>query len=138
VPDRPLNDVKVLDLTRLLPGGFCTLMLADFGAKVLKVEDTAMGDYVRWAPPKYEGVEDSAASALYMSLNRGKRSIRIDLKQEEGRDVLLRLAREYDVLIESFRPGVLDKLGEVSAGIYLSAQIFPRGANSHVDHPATQ
>jgi crotonobetainyl-CoA:carnitine CoA-transferase CaiB-like acyl-CoA transferase len=111
MPDRPLSDVRVLDLTRLLPGGFCSLLLADFGAEVLKVEDTGMGDYVRWAPPKYEGVEDSAGSALYLALNRGKRSIRLDLKQEQGREVLLRLVRDYDVLLESFRPGVLDKLG---------------------------
>ncbi len=109
--DLPLSDVKVLDLTRLLPGGFCSLMLADFGAEVLKVEDTGMGDYVRWAPPQYEGAEESANSALYLALNRNKRSIRIDLKQEEGREVLLRLVREYDVVLESFRPGVLDKLG---------------------------
>ncbi|MGZ5308862.1 MAG: CaiB/BaiF CoA transferase family protein [Solirubrobacterales bacterium] len=109
--ERPLSDVRVLDLTRLLPGGFCSLMLADFGAEVLKVEDTGMGDYVRWAPPFHEGVEDSAKSALYLALNRGKRSIRINLKEEGGRDVLLRLARDYDVLVESFRPGVLDRLG---------------------------
>ena len=109
--DRPLADVRVLDLSRLLPGGFCSLLLADFGADVLKVEDTGMGDYVRWAPPYYEGAEDSAKSALFLSLNRGKRSIRVNLKEERGREVLLRLVREYDVLLESFRPGVLDRLG---------------------------
>ena len=56
----PLDGMRVLDLSRLLPGGFCSLMLADFGADVLKVEDTGLGDYVRWATPSYEGVEDSA------------------------------------------------------------------------------
>jgi crotonobetainyl-CoA:carnitine CoA-transferase CaiB-like acyl-CoA transferase len=106
-----LSDVRVLDLTRLLPGGFCTLLMADLGAEVLKVEDTGMGDYVRWAPPYYEGAHDSAKSALYLALNRGKRSIRLDLKQDRGREVLLRLAREYDVLVEGFRPGVMDRLG---------------------------
>jgi crotonobetainyl-CoA:carnitine CoA-transferase CaiB-like acyl-CoA transferase len=106
-----LEDIRVLDLTRLLPGGFCSLMLSDFGAEVLKVEDTGMGDYVRWSPPGYEGAEDSAKSALYLALNRGKRSIRLNLKEEKGREILLRLAREYDVVLESFRPGVLDKLG---------------------------
>jgi alpha-methylacyl-CoA racemase len=106
-----LEGVKVLDLSRLLPGGFCSLLLADFGAEVLKVEDTGMGDYVRWAPPYYEGADDSAKSALYLSLNRGKRSIRLNLKEEGGREALLRLARDYDVLLESFRPGVLDRLG---------------------------
>jgi alpha-methylacyl-CoA racemase len=108
---KPLAGVRVLDLSRLLPGGFCSLLLADFGAEVLKVEDTGMGDYIRWSPPYYEGAEDSAKSALFLALNRGKRSIRVNLKEERGREVLLRLAREYDVLLESFRPGVLDRLG---------------------------
>jgi alpha-methylacyl-CoA racemase len=107
----PLEGVRVLDLSRLLPGGFCSLLLADFGAEVLKVEDTGMGDYVRWSPPYYEGADDTAKSALYLALNRGKRSIRLNLKEEGGREALLRLAREYDVLLESFRPGVLDRLG---------------------------
>jgi alpha-methylacyl-CoA racemase len=107
----PLEGVKVLDLSRLLPGGFCSLLLADFGADVLKVEDTGAGDYVRWAPPLYEGAAPSAQSAMFLSLNRNKRSIRVNLKEEGGRGVLLRLAREYDVLLESFRPGVLDRLG---------------------------
>jgi len=107
----PLEGIRVLDLSRLLPGGFCSLLLADFGADVLKVEDTRMGDYVRWSPPHHAGVEHSASSALFLALNRGKRSIRLDLKTEGGREVLLRLARESDVLLESFRPGVLDRLG---------------------------
>jgi alpha-methylacyl-CoA racemase len=112
--DGPLSDVRVLDLTRLLPGGFCSLLLADFGADVVKIEDTGMGDYVRWAPPYYGSEEHQALgtrSALYLSLNRGKRSIRLDLKSDAGREALLRLARDYDVVLESFRPGVLDKLG---------------------------
>jgi alpha-methylacyl-CoA racemase len=106
-----LSGVRVLDLSRLLPGGFCSLLLADFGAEVLKVEDTGMGDYVRWSPPYHEGADDSAKSALFLALNRGKRSIRLNLKDESGREVLLRLARSHDVLIESFRPGVMDRLG---------------------------
>jgi alpha-methylacyl-CoA racemase len=106
-----LEGVRVLDLSRLLPGGFCSLLLADFGAEVLKVEDTGMGDYVRWSPPYHEGAEDSAKSALFLSLNRGKRSIRLNLKEEAGREVLLRLVREYDVVLESFRPGVMERLG---------------------------
>ncbi len=57
----PLEGVRVLDLSRLLPGGFCSLLLADFGAEVLKVEDTGMGDYIRWSPPFYEGAHESAA-----------------------------------------------------------------------------
>jgi alpha-methylacyl-CoA racemase len=106
-----LSGIRVLDLSRLLPGGFCSLLLADFGAAVLKVEDTGIGDYVRWSPPYHEGAEDSAKSALFLSLNRGKRSLRLDLKSEAGKEVLLRLVREYDVLIESFRPGVMERLG---------------------------
>jgi alpha-methylacyl-CoA racemase len=107
----PLEGIKVLDLSRLLPGGFCSLLLADFGADVLKVEDTGVGDYIRLSPPYYEGADDSAKSALFLSLNRNKRSIRLDLKSEGGREALLRLVREYDVVLESFRPGVLDRLG---------------------------
>jgi crotonobetainyl-CoA:carnitine CoA-transferase CaiB-like acyl-CoA transferase len=106
-----LEGVRVLDLSRLLPGGFCSLLLADFGAEVLKVEDTGMGDYIRWSPPYYEGVEDSAKSALFLALNRNKRSIRLNLKHDKGKEVLLKLVREYDVVLESFRPGVLDRLG---------------------------
>jgi alpha-methylacyl-CoA racemase len=111
---RPLEDVKILDLTRLLPGGFCTLLLADLGADVIKVEDTGQGDYVRWAPPYYGSEENTplgTRSAIYLALNRNKRSIRLDLKQEQGRQALIKLAESADVLVESFRPGVLDKLG---------------------------
>ncbi len=127
----PLSDVRVLDLTRLLPGGFCSLLLADLGADVIKVEDTGGGDYVRWAPPYYGSDEQTALgtrSALYLALNRNKRSIRLDLKSDAGREALLRLAREADVLLESFRPGVLDRLGvgydrlrEENAGIVYCA-----------------
>ena len=112
--DLPLSDVRVLDLTRLLPGGFCSLLLADLGADVVKLEDTGMGDYVRWAPPLYGSDAEQGLgtrSALYLALNRGKRSIRVDLKSDGGRESFLRLAREYDVVLEGYRPGVLDKLG---------------------------
>jgi alpha-methylacyl-CoA racemase len=112
--DGALSDVRVLDLTRLLPGGFCSLLLADLGAEVLKVEDTGMGDYIRWAPPYYGDEEQQqlgTRSALYLALNRGKRSIRLDLKSEAGREALLRLVERYDVVLDGFRPGVLDRLG---------------------------
>jgi alpha-methylacyl-CoA racemase len=124
----PLEGIRVLDLSRLLPGGFCSLLLADFGADVLKVEDTGMGDYIRWSPPYVEGAEDSAKGALFLALNRNKRSIRLDLKHERGREALLALVREHDVVLESFRPGVLDRLGvgyermrEVNPGIVYCA-----------------
>jgi alpha-methylacyl-CoA racemase len=107
----PLAGITVLDLSRLLPGGFCSCLLSDFGADVIKVEDTGAGDYVRWATPRYEGAAESAGGALFLALNRGKRSIRIDLKSERGAEVLLTLVRSADVLLESFRPGVLDRLG---------------------------
>ncbi len=124
----PLEGVRVLDLSRLLPGPFCSLLLADFGAEVIKVEDMGMGDYARWSPPYYEGAQDSAKSALFLGLNRNKTSIRVNLKDERGREVLLRLARDADVVLESFRPGVLDRLGvgyeqlkEVNPGIVYCA-----------------
>jgi alpha-methylacyl-CoA racemase len=107
----PLDGLRVLDLSRLLPGAFCSLLLADFGADVVKVEDTGLGDYVRWSPPYYEGAEETARGALFLALNRGKRSVRIDLKSDAGRDVLLRLVGDADVLLESFRPGVMARLG---------------------------
>lgn len=107
----PLEGIRVLDLSRLLPGPFCSLLLADYGAEVIKVEDMGMGDYARWSPPHYEGAQASASSALFLSLNRNKQSIRLNLKDERGREALLRLVRDADVLLESFRPGVLDRLG---------------------------
>jgi crotonobetainyl-CoA:carnitine CoA-transferase CaiB-like acyl-CoA transferase len=110
----PLSDIRILDLTRLLPGGFCTLVLADLGADVIKVEDTGAGDYVRWAPPYYGEEEQTplgTRSALYLALNRNKRSIRLDLKQEGGTQALLKMAEGADALVESFRPGVLSRLG---------------------------
>jgi crotonobetainyl-CoA:carnitine CoA-transferase CaiB-like acyl-CoA transferase len=109
-----LDGIKVLDLTRLLPGGFCTLLLADFGADVLKVEDPNGGDYIRWMPPYYGGEAERAngtASALFLALNRNKHSIKLNLKEDAGREALLRLAEDYDVVVESFRPGVMDRLG---------------------------
>ena len=124
----PLEGVRVLDLSRLLPGPFCSLLLADFGAEVIKVEDMGMGDYARWSPPYYEGAEESAKSALFLGLNRNKSSIRVNLKDERGRAVLLRLVKDADVVLESFRPGVLDRLGvgyeqlkEVNPGIVYCA-----------------
>src|SRR5439155_637968 len=102
----PLAGVTVLDLTRLLPGGYCTLLLADLGADVVKVEEPGRGDYIRWSPPLVGGV-----SAAHRALNRGKRSITLNLKAPEGPAVVRRLVRDADALVESFRPGVMDRLG---------------------------
>ncbi len=103
---QPLTGITVLDLTRLLPGGFCTLILADLGAEVLKVEEPGRGDYLRAFPPL-----GRTQSALFTALNRGKRSVTLNLKHADGRALLLELARSADVLVEGFRPGVLARLG---------------------------
>jgi alpha-methylacyl-CoA racemase len=102
----PLSDVRVLDLSRLLPGPYATLVLADLGARVDKVEDPQGGDYVRQMPPRL-GDE----SAYFYALHRNKRSLTLDLKNPAGVAAIKRLVRRYDVLVESFRPGVMDKLG---------------------------
>jgi len=100
-----LTSMKFLDLTRLLPGGYATMMLADMGAEVLMVEDPWEGDYIREIGPKH-----GVASVYYLSLCRNKKSMKLNLKAPEGREVLYRLVQNYDVLIESFRPGIMAKL----------------------------
>jgi len=103
---RPLQGIRVLDLSRLLPGPFATLVLADLGATVDKIEDTAGGDYLRLMPPQIAG-----ESVGFQLLNRGKRSAVLDLKKPEGRVAMKRLVASYDVLFDQFRPGVLARLG---------------------------
>lgn len=102
----PLEGIKVLDLSRLLPGAYCTMMLADLGAKVVKVEEPGRGDYMREMLP-VRGKEGS----YFLNVNRNKLSMSLNLKSEKAREVFLRLAEDYDVILESFRPGVLDRLG---------------------------
>jgi alpha-methylacyl-CoA racemase len=102
----PLEGVRVLDLSRLIPGPFATLLLADMGATVDKVEDPGAGDYLRHLPGQIAG-----ASGAFHALNRGKRSLVLDLKSAEGREALLAMLGSYDVLLEQFRPGVMDRLG---------------------------
>ncbi len=102
----PLTGIRVLDLTRLLPGAFCTMLLADMGADVIKVEEPDRGDYMRWTPPLVDG-----QSVFFNSLNRNKKSLTLNLKAEAGRDLLLRLAESADVLVEGNRPGVMKRLG---------------------------
>src|SRR5437660_10832678 len=101
----PLTGIRVLDLTRLLPGPFCTLLLADLGADVVKVEEPETGDYMRWTPPLVDG-----QSVLFDAVNRNKRSITLNLKADAGRELLLRLVDGADVLVEGNRPGVMDRL----------------------------
>ena len=119
----PLAGLRVLDVSRLGPGAFCTMLLADFGADVIKVEDTEAGDYARWIGPRIDGVDASAASAVFQSLNRGKRSISVDLKSVPGRDVFLRLVRDADVVLDGFRPGTMARLGLAFAEL---AELNPR------------
>src|SRR2546427_10604658 len=102
----PLSGIRVLDLTRLLPGAFCTMLLADMGADVIKIEEPSGGDYMRWTPPLVDG-----QSALFNALNRNKRSLTLNLKSEAGRDLLLRLVDGSAVLMEGNRPGVMERLG---------------------------
>jgi alpha-methylacyl-CoA racemase len=102
----PLSGIRVLDLTRLLPGAFCTMLLADMGADVIKVEEPSGGDYMRWTPPLVNG-----QGVLFNALNRNKRSMTLDLKSDAGRDLLLRLVDRSDVLVEGNRPGVMERLG---------------------------
>jgi len=101
-----LDGLRVLDLSRLLPGPLCTMILGDLGADVIKVEQPGVGDYARSAPP-FIGDTGSA----FVMLNRNKRSITLDLKNPETQDVFHRLAGRSDVLVESFRPGVTERLG---------------------------
>ncbi|NMG76196.1 CaiB/BaiF CoA transferase family protein [Aromatoleum diolicum] len=103
---KPLDGLRVLDLTRLLPGPLATQHLADYGAEVIKIEDTGAGDYARTM-----GAMHGDTSYFYQIVNRGKKSIRIDLKQAEGRELFLKLVATADVVVEGFRPGVMDKLG---------------------------
>lgn len=100
-----LRGVRVLDLTRLLPGPYATLLLADLGADVIKIEEPGVGDPVRGLPPFLEG-----RSARFLALNRNKRSLTLDLKVPEGREIFLKLAERADVVVEGFRPGVAERL----------------------------
>lgn len=102
----PLAGVRVLDLSRLLPGGFCTALLGDMGADVVKIEQPVKGDYMRWGDPKF-----GAESAASWVIDRNKRSVSLDLKHPDGVTALLDLARGAQVIVESFRPGVVDRLG---------------------------
>jgi crotonobetainyl-CoA:carnitine CoA-transferase CaiB-like acyl-CoA transferase len=102
----PLGGVRVLDFTRLLPGPFCAMFLGDLGADVIKVEDLRFGDYIRKIGPM-----TGENSARFHVLNRNKRSLRVDYSAPQGRDVILRLARDADVLIEGFRPGAMAEIG---------------------------
>ncbi len=103
---QPLEGIKVLDCTRLLPYQYCTMVLGDLGAELLKIEEPKEGDYGRWGDDQrtYESV-------AFVMANRNKKSMKLNLKDERGKDIFKKLAATYDVLVESFRPGVMDRLG---------------------------
>ncbi len=114
-----LGGLRVLDFSHALAGPYCTLILAEYGAEVYKVESTAGGDMARgWGPPFIGG-----EAAFFLGLNRGKRGISIDLKRPEGVKLCLQLIKEVDVLIENFRPGTMDRLG---LGYAAAREVNPR------------
>ncbi|KAJ3231291.1 hypothetical protein HDU81_003897 [Chytriomyces hyalinus] len=104
----PLHGIRIVDLTRVLAGPFCTMILGDYGASVTKVESLSGDDTRKWGPPFAPGTSESS---YFLGINRNKRSITIDFKQEEGLAILQKLAKNADVLIENFIPGKLDALG---------------------------
>ena len=107
----PLDDIVVIDLSRALAGPHAGMMLGDLGARVIKVETPGHGDDTRgWGPP-FVGPEDQPVSTYFLSCNRNKESVTLDLKSDAGRTTLERLVTRADVLLENFRPGVLDRLG---------------------------
>jgi len=116
---KPLQDLFVIDLSRILSGPICTMLLADMGAEVIKVEPPPSGDDSRqWGPPFIGGI-----SSYFLSVNRNKKSLGLNLKTDEGRRILWKLIERADVLIENFRPGVLDKLG---FGYNAAGKVNPR------------
>lgn len=128
--DLPLKGIRILDLTRLLPGPYCTLLLGDLGAEVIKVESPHEGDHMRWIEPKVNGM-----GVYFLTLNRNKKSITLNLKSPTGVNIFKTLSKTADVVFESFRPGVLDRLGvgyealkEVNPGIvFCSLSGFGQG-----------
>src|SRR4051794_41110486 len=103
----PLRGITVVDLTRVMTGPYCTMMLGDLGADVVKVEQPGKGDDTRhWGPPFVQG-----EASYFLTVNRNKRSIALDLKSHGGREILWQLMERADVLVENFSPGTIDRLG---------------------------
>jgi crotonobetainyl-CoA:carnitine CoA-transferase CaiB-like acyl-CoA transferase len=109
---KPLDGIRILDLSRLLPGPYCTMLLADLGAEIIKIETPGLGDYMRLIPPF---VQDPATgetiSTAYLMVNRNKKSVALNFRNARGKEVLMRLARAVDVIVETFRPGAVAKWG---------------------------
>jgi crotonobetainyl-CoA:carnitine CoA-transferase CaiB-like acyl-CoA transferase len=104
---RPLEGIRILDLTRVLSGPYCTMLLGDLGAEVIKVERPGEGDDTRAFAPPFQGDQ----AAYFLSINRNKKSITLDMKSERGKEILWRLVDLSDVLVENFRPGAMERLG---------------------------
>jgi len=104
---RPLEGIRILDLTRVLSGPYCTMLLGDLGAEVIKVERPREGDDTRAFAPPFQGDQ----AAYFLSINRNKKSITLDMKSERGKEVLWRLVDVSDVLVENFRPAAMERLG---------------------------
>jgi alpha-methylacyl-CoA racemase len=109
---KPLNGIRILDLSRLLPGPYCTMLLADLGAEVIKIESPGLGDYIRVVPPFIkDSVTGEPLSTAFLVLNRNKKSIALNYRNKRGKEVFLRLVRDADVVLESFRAGAAEKWG---------------------------
>jgi crotonobetainyl-CoA:carnitine CoA-transferase CaiB-like acyl-CoA transferase len=132
-----LESVTILDLSRLLPGPYCSMLLADLGCHVIKIEEPTTGDYARWMPPFI-----NTESARFLSVNRNKKSITLNLKTEKGREIFMQLVKKSDVVLESFRPGTLQALKihyeaaqEVNPGI-IYCSITAYGQDGPYSHKA--
>jgi CoA:oxalate CoA-transferase len=101
-----LSGIRVVDLTRIVSGPFCTMLLADMGAEVIKIETPGRGD-----PLRAQGVIKNGLSWYYASFNRNKKSITLDLRSSEGKEILIRLIGRSDVVVDNYRPGVMKKMG---------------------------
>ena len=108
----PLHGIRILDLSRLLPGPYCTMLLADLGAEVIKIETPGLGDYMRIIPPFVRDPRTGDdVSAAYLMVNRNKKSVALNFRNQRGKQVFLRLVSDADVIIETFRPGAAEKWG---------------------------
>ncbi len=109
---KPLDGVRVIDLSRLLPGPYCTMLLADLGAEVIKIETPGLGDYMRLIPPFIEDkVTGESVGAAFLMVNRNKKSVALNFRNKRGKEILMRLVRDADVVLETFRPGAAEKWG---------------------------
>lgn len=114
----PLEGIRILDLSRLLPGPYCTMLLADMGAEVIKIEEPNYGDLARLAPPRLK-----EEGSLFLTVNRNKKSVTLNLKEPRGVEAFLKLAANADIIVEGFRPGVVDRLG---VGYKAVSQVNPK------------